>query len=62
MSSYIYCHTCKDLTLHYRIVDVLKCIVCVQMNKQNNLNLVHTTLSMSTQKLKTVNSEEEKWN
>lgn len=62
MSSYIYCHTCKELTLHYHVVDVLKCIVCVQMNKQNDLNLVHVPLSMSTQKHKTVNSEAENWN
>jgi len=62
MSSYIYCHTCKDLTLHYHVEDVLKCMVCVRLNKHNDLNLVHVPLSMSTQKLKTVNSEEENWN
>ena len=45
MASYSYCFTCKELTMHYRIGDELKCEVCVQTNKQKHINLVHMNRS-----------------
>lgn len=43
MSSYIYCHKCRELRWFTKVGDDLKCNVCVQMNKQTHLNLVHVS-------------------
>jgi len=59
MSSYIYCHKCSEIRWFTKVGDDLKCSVCVHLDKQSHLNLVHVPNVMSTTQLKTVKTEEE---